>query len=108
MFRTGDSDRSGCARLFENDSPPSGARLQVHGVHPQQIKTIENFLLNSQLEIIPKRQPFTKPGINRIVIVSRLDPIKRVDLLFDALDYCPELAHLEFHIQGYSPRIDWH
>ncbi len=75
-------------------------RLQVHGVRPQQIKTIENFLLNSQIEAMPKRPPFTNPGINRVVIVSRLDPIKRVELLFDALDSCPELAHLEFHIFG--------
>lgn len=75
-------------------------RLLVYGVRPQQIKTIENFLLNSQIEAIPKRPPFTKPGINRIVIVSRLDPIKRVELLFEALDSCPELAHLEFQIFG--------
>ncbi len=81
-------------------------RLQVHGVRPQQIKTIENFLLDSQIEAMPKRPPFTKPGINRIVIVSRLDPIKRVDLLFDALDSCPQLDRLEFRILGSGKDID--
>ena len=75
-------------------------RLQAHRVRPQQIETIENFLLKSQIETMPKRQSFTNPGINRIVIVSRLDPIKRVDLLFDALDSCPRLDRLEFRILG--------
>ena len=75
-------------------------RLQAHGVRPQQIETIENFLSKSQIETIRKRQPFTKSGINRIVIVSRLDPIKRVDLLFDALDFCPRLKSIQFRIFG--------
>ena len=75
-------------------------RLQVHGVRPQQIKVIENFLSESQIELMPKRQPFTKPGIKRVIVVSRLDPIKRVDLLFDTLDSFPELDGLEFRIFG--------
>ncbi len=75
-------------------------RLQAHGVRPQQIETIENFLSTAQIETVPKRQPFTKSGINRIIIVSRLDPIKRVDLLFDALDFCSRLDRLEFRILG--------
>ncbi len=75
-------------------------RLQAHGVRPQQIEVIENFLSKSQIETISKRPPFTKPEIKRILIVSRLDPIKRVDLLFDALDSCPRLHSLEFRIFG--------
>lgn len=81
-------------------------RLQVHGVRPQQIEVIENFLLRSQIETMPKRQLFTKPGINRIVVVSRLDPIKRVDLLFDALDSFPELDRLKFHIFGFGSDME--
>ena len=75
-------------------------RLHVHGVRSQQIEVIENFLLESQIEQMPKRQPFTKSGIKRVIVVSRLDPIKRVDLLFDALDSFPELDSLEFRVFG--------
>ncbi len=75
-------------------------RLQFHRVRTQQIQVINNFLLNAQIEKIPKRPPFTRSGIKRIIIVSRLDPIKRVDLLFDALDSFPELKELEFYIFG--------
>jgi glycosyltransferase involved in cell wall biosynthesis len=75
-------------------------RLEVHGVNPTKIKVIENFLLTSEVEKIPKRQPFDQPGITQIIIVSRLDPIKRIDLLFDTLDACPELASLKFWIFG--------
>ena len=77
-------------------------RLKAHGVRTQQIRVIENFLLNSQIEQIPKRQPFTQPGIKRVVIISRLDRIKRVDLLFDALDFCPQINSLEFRIFGFG------
>jgi glycosyltransferase involved in cell wall biosynthesis len=75
-------------------------RLEVHGVNPTKIKVIENFLLTSEVEKIPKRQPFNQPGITQIIIVSRLDPIKRIDLLFDTLDSCPELDSLKFRIFG--------
>ena len=81
-------------------------RLEAYRVHPQKITVIENFLLKSEIELIPKRKPFKKPGIGRVVIVSRLDPIKRIDLLFDALDSFPELNNLEFRIFGFGRDMD--
>ena len=39
-------------------------------------------------------------GIRRIIVISRLDPIKRVDLLLDALDRCPELSSLPVRVFG--------
>jgi glycosyltransferase involved in cell wall biosynthesis len=35
-----------------------------------------------------------------VLIVSRLDPIKRVDLLMDAIDCAPSLRELEFRVLG--------
>ena len=81
-------------------------RLEAYRVHPHKIKVIDNFLLKSEIEIIPKRRPFKEPGIDRVVIVSRLDPIKRIDLLFDALDSFPELNNLEFRIFGFGKDMD--
>ena len=77
-------------------------RLEVHKVRPCQIKVVENFLLESEIETIPKRQLFQRWGITQVIIVSRLDPIKRIDLLFDTLDSFPELNSLEFNIFGFG------
>lgn len=75
-------------------------RLKIHGVYSHKIKVIDNFLLKSEIEQIPKRKSFKRSGIRQIILVSRLDPIKKIDLLFDALDFSPKLNNLEFHIFG--------
>lgn len=80
-------------------------RLLSYGVRFQKIEVIENFLLESQIETIPKRQSFTTPGIKRVIIVSRLEPIKRIDLLLDALDFAPALNSLEFRIFGFGSQM---
>jgi glycosyltransferase involved in cell wall biosynthesis len=77
-------------------------RLEIHGVNAKKIKVIENFLLTSEIEKMPKRPPFNKPGITQVIVVSRLDPIKRIDLLFDTLDSFPELDSLQFRIFGFG------
>ena len=81
-------------------------RLEAYRVRPQQIEVIENFLLQSEIETIPKRQVFQKSGITQVIIVSRLDPIKRIDLLFDALDSFPELNCLDFNIFGFGTDLE--
>ena len=81
-------------------------RLEAHRVNPKRIQVIENFLLESEIENIPKRQLFKTTGITQVAIVSRLDPVKRIDLLFDALDSFPELNSLEFRIFGFGRDTD--
>lgn len=80
-------------------------RLLTYGVNSQKIEVVENFLLNSQIDKIPQRKPFTSFGIKRVIIVSRLEPIKRIDLLLDALDFLPELNSMEFHIFGFGSQM---
>ena len=75
-------------------------RLIAHGARPEQIVVVENFLPERQIEAAPHRPPFTEGGVRRVLIVSRVDPIKRVDLLLDALDRHPELQGLEFRVMG--------
>ena len=77
-------------------------RLLVHGVKPDKIKVIENFLITSQISEIPQRPNFIEPGIQKILIVSRIDPIKRIDLLFETLDFAPQLNNLSFRIFGFG------
>jgi glycosyltransferase involved in cell wall biosynthesis len=75
-------------------------RLIAHGVLAKKISIIENFLPDSYVTSAPKREPFTRPGIRHIVVVSRIDPIKRIDLLLDALDCTPALGCLPVRILG--------
>lgn len=81
-------------------------RLIAHAVRPEQIVVVENFLPERQIAAAPRRPPFTGTGVRRILIVSRVDPIKRVDLLLDALEEHPELGHLEFRVLGTGWELD--
>lgn len=75
-------------------------RMLFHGADPAALSVIENFLTPERVDSSPRREPFQKPGIRKIVIVSRLDPIKRIDLLLDALDLTPALQNVQFEIYG--------
>lgn len=75
-------------------------RLVAHGTDPDQIVVVENFLTDARIAAAPQRPPFETGGIKTVVIVSRVDPIKRVDLLLDALDRHPDLGDLHFRILG--------
>jgi glycosyltransferase involved in cell wall biosynthesis len=72
-------------------------RLLAHGVPAGRIEVIGNFL---PAEPGAARGPFTESGVRRVVMLSRLDRIKRVGLLFDALERTPSLSSLQFDIYG--------
>lgn len=74
-------------------------RLQHYGVRKQDISVIENFFLPRIT--VPKRIAYDDITPRRqIIIISRLDPIKRIDLLLDALDTEPRLHNFTFRIFG--------
>jgi glycosyltransferase involved in cell wall biosynthesis len=75
-------------------------RLVANGSDPRTIRVIENFLTADRIGDARVRPAFTRPGIRRALIVSRLDPIKRIDLLMDAIDLNPALRAIEFRILG--------
>jgi len=75
-------------------------RLIANGVEPGQISVIENFLPDRRIADAPKRDRFERPGVREVVVVSRLDPIKRVDVLLDALDHNGTLGALRFRVFG--------
>lgn len=82
------------------------SRLIAHGVPAGKITVIENFLSPERLAAIPRRDRFAGTGVKRAVVVSRIDPIKRVDLLLDALASEPELNSLEIRICGTGWQLD--
>lgn len=72
-------------------------RLVAHGVPAGRIEVVENFLAGPPPA---ERAAFSDGGVRRVVMLSRLDRIKRVDLLFDALDAMPALSALRFDLYG--------
>ncbi len=74
------------------------SRLIANGVAAERVQVIENFLPASRSA--PRRGRFDAAGIRKIVVISRLDPIKRVDLLLDAFQRCPELSALPVKVFG--------
>ena len=60
--------------------------LLEHGVRPEKVRVVNNFLLPERVASAPRRPAFTSDGVRNLLVISRLDPIKRVGLLLDALD----------------------
>ncbi|UOA09131.1 glycosyltransferase family 4 protein [Methylobacter sp. S3L5C] len=75
-------------------------RLLIHGVRRQQIRVLENFLPDQQIASAPQRSPFQIDGIRKVLVISRIDPIKRLDLLLDVLDIAPSLQNLDIRVLG--------
>ncbi|MDP3518330.1 MAG: glycosyltransferase family 4 protein [Pseudohongiella sp.] len=72
-------------------------RLLAHGCRADRICVVENFLPCTRLA--PRRSSQIS-SIRRVAVVSRLDPIKRVGLLLDAIQRRPELKSLQFEVFG--------
>jgi glycosyltransferase involved in cell wall biosynthesis len=61
---------------------------------------VGNFLPDGRIGSAPRRLAFARAGIEQVTVVSRVDPIKRIDLLLDALDRHPGLDDLPIRIFG--------
>ena len=55
---------------------------------------------DQQIASALRRPPFQVDGIHKVLVISRVDPIKRIDLLLDALDIEPSLRSLEIRVLG--------
>jgi len=76
-------------------------QLIANGVPADRIEVVANSLSPARIASAPRRGPYEIPGLHRVLIVERLDPSKRVDLLIDALDHeRAELADVSFRILG--------
>ncbi len=75
-------------------------RLIANGAAEAQISVIENFLTDERVRNAPQRPRYTVSGVPKLIVISRLDPEKRVDLLLDALDRTPALRRFSIHVFG--------
>jgi len=75
-------------------------RLLAHQVRDDRISVIENFLDDDYAAALPRRRADRPWALEQIRIISRIDPIKRIDLLFAAVDLEPALKRFQFKIYG--------
>lgn len=76
-------------------------KLLAHGVRDDLIEVVPNSLPAARVAVFPKRPAYDRPGIRNALVVARLDPLKRVALLLDALDRgAGELAEISFTVIG--------
>lgn len=90
------------------------AKLLKHGVAPRAVTVIENFLPDAQrlqtrtrlpyasLEAAAKRAPAWRA---RVAVVSRIEPIKRIDLLVEAVEQ-HGLQDFHFDIYGTGDELE--
>jgi len=82
-------------------------RMMHFGIRPDRIAVVGNFMTRRQLESVPRRPSFDRGGVRKVVLVARVDPPKRVDLLLDALDLCGEqMRDVSFRVLGWGPDLD--
>lgn len=75
------------------------------GTRQEKIRVIENFLPEKFKNERPRRAPFSRDGVTRVVVASPIEPDRKIGLLLDALDREPALAALEFTIYGSGSQL---
>jgi len=75
-------------------------RLIANGARHDKVQVIENFLPKVRMNACFRRAPFSSAPVSRVLVISRIDPIKRVDLLLDALDREHSLNRLYVRVLG--------
>ena len=78
-------------------------RLLAHGCDPARIEVIENFHTPAT-DPVPDR--CTAGALSRVAVVSRIDPIKRIDLLLAAVARAPDLQSVTFDLFGRGSDFD--
>jgi glycosyltransferase involved in cell wall biosynthesis len=82
-------------------------RLIRHRVRADRVAVIENFLSPEQIAAAPRRACFERAGVRRVIVISRTDPIKQIDLLLDTLDHDASLrAALEVRVLGAGSELE--
>jgi glycosyltransferase involved in cell wall biosynthesis len=81
-------------------------RLLAHGVGEHKVEVIENFLPESRTAHCPGRGVYHSCGVQKALVISRVDPIKRVDLLLSAMEQQPQLAAIEVRVLGTGWDLD--
>jgi glycosyltransferase involved in cell wall biosynthesis len=74
----------------------------IHYGVKRPIEVVGNYLREEQVQSVPRHRAFNAPPA-KALIVSRLVELKRLDVIFDALDCEPKLADFPIDIIGDGP-----
>ena len=76
-------------------------KLVSFGVKADLVEVVENSLPADRIAAFPKRAKYDAAGIRNVITVSRVDPMKRIETLLDALDLKKDqLTDISFTIYG--------
>ncbi len=82
------------------------SKMIEHGVRPEKVHAVGNFLTEETIGSIRCHDPFRVPLQRKGLVIARLVSCKRVDLLFDTLEQYPDLRKYEFDIFGTGDLMD--
>jgi len=88
-------------------SPFVADKLKAYGVAPQKVRIAGNFLTEGTRSAIRRGGPLASGSRLRGLVISRLIPAKRVDLLLTTLETYPDLAAFSFDIFGLGGQHDY-
>lgn len=81
-------------------------RLIAHGVEGDRIRVVGNFLTREKAGAIHVRNEAMASPLRRGLVISRLDPIKRIDFLLDTLERFEDLHDYSFEVRGLGSELD--
>jgi glycosyltransferase involved in cell wall biosynthesis len=82
-------------------------KLISYGTRADLIAVVPNSIPAERIASFPRRREFDSGGVRNAIVVCRLDPMKRVELLLDALDQGPkELGEITFTVYGIGSETD--
>jgi glycosyltransferase involved in cell wall biosynthesis len=82
-------------------------KLVSYGTRAELIDVVPNSIPADRIAAFPRRGVFEAAGVRNAITVCRLDPMKRVDTLLDALDRGEkELSGISFTVYGLGSETD--
>ncbi len=78
------------------------------GLDPDKVGVIENFVGEALMSVVQPRPSYSDGGkIAKLIVISRLEPPKRVDLLLDSIEQYPQAwKGLSVEIFGHGPDLE--
>lgn len=81
-------------------------KLIADGARNDRIRVIEHFLPEDLKNSSQRRFEFKTDGVKKIIIVTRIEEDKRIELLFEAVKSSKLLQSLEFKIYGTGSQLE--
>lgn len=82
-------------------------KLIDYGTRGDLIEVVPNSIPADRVASFPRRAAYDRAGVRKAILVCRLDPMKRVSTLLDALDRAPkELGEISFTVYGVGSEMD--